>query len=355
MTQDLYWTYALNLIINSFLAFLTIALFIQLLIFIFRVKSPRFKAILLCIPLLKLALDPFLYDFQNWALLHQINPLEAEIGSRTLSVQLFSPTVDTGFTPFASAVRLLVNNGQTFTLADVAALSIAPEAARAIVIIAGLVSLTLLTVYIFRLRRSMKALSHIAKNASPCRRVLQNQQLIHKIRQVNSQLIISSDVEVPCAFGVFRKWICFPAELVNRFTQDEFEAITAHELDHLHWYDGVIRMLCHCFCTVFWWVPTGWWLNRMEFAQEMACDAKVRKFDMTTLDLASAIIKTAKATKGTPCPMFSTCIVQNGLTSKRLQLLLKEPLNKNNKFKWLQIALVGIIAASVFLGRFWIF
>ena len=355
MNQDLYWTYALNLIINSFLAFLTIGLFIQLLIVVFRVKAPRFKAILLCIPLLKLGFDPFLYDFKNWALLHQINPLESETGSRILSFQICSPSFSSILAPWTSNIRLLLNNNKTFTIADLAALSIPPSTVKGIVIIIGLVSIILLSFFIVQVIRSMRTLSDIAKKATVCKRPLQNQELIQKICKSNVQLLLSSHVIAPCAFGVFRKSICFPVKLIDRLTHDEFEAIIAHELDHLQWHDGIIRMICLCFSSIFWWIPTTWWVNHMKCNQEMSCDAKIHKFDMAPLNLASAILKTARATKGSPSLLYSTYFVEKSSISKRLQLLLEKPNTKKNKFKWIKVGIVGVIATSIFLGRFWIF
>lgn len=355
MIKELFWIYALNLIVNSFLAFLTIAFLIQLLIFVFRVRQPRLKSILLCIPLIKLILDPFLYDFQSWALMHQINPLEAEVGSRMISVQVGFPAAVTDFIPFVTAARFSLNNGQTFTPADIVALSIAPSVAKGIIIIAGVVSFALLGIYIFRLCESVKVLFRIAQNASFCKRAVQNQLLIRKMKQANSELITSFNIGVPCAFGIFRKRICFPSQLIDKLSQDEFEAIIAHELDHLRWYDGVVRVLCHLACILFWWVPTGWWMKRMEYTQETACDAKISKFNIAKLDLASAILKTAKATRRPTVPILSTCFIQDHSVLKRLQPLLEEPFGRNNKFKWVQIILVGGIAASIFLGRFWIF
>lgn len=355
MTQELLWTYALNLIVNSFLAFLTIAFFIQLLIFVFKVKQPRFKAVLLCVPLFKLLLDPFLYNFQNWALMHQINPLEAEVGSRVLTVQVCLPTNITDLFPPVTAIRFSLNNGQTFTPADIAALSIDPFVAKGLVIFFGAISFALFGVYLFRLCRSVRAQYNFTFNTSQCKRAVQNQLLIYKMKQTKIQLITSCNIGAPCAFGIFRKRICFPTQLIDALSQDEFEAIIAHELDHLCWYDGLVRLLCRLACALFWWIPTSWWLSRMEHTQEIACDAKISKFKIAKVDLASAIIKTAKAIRGSPLPMLFTCFVQSRSIQKRLQPLLEEPFSMNSRFKWLQMILGGTIAASIFLGRFWIF
>ena len=74
------------------------------------------------------------------------------------------------------------------------------------------------------------------------------------------------------------------------------------------------------------------------------------------LILACLTLTQAKALEyGVPIPVFSTCFVQGGLLSKRLQPLLEEPKEVSKIIKWVQICLVGFLAISFFLGRFWIF
>jgi|GEM_PF-5868624 len=95
MSHDLDWMYAFNLIVNSLLSFITLTVLIHLILALLPLEQPRFRAWIQCIPLLKMGIDPFLYDWENGALLHQINPLETEIGSRSLNATLafsFPPT-----------------------------------------------------------------------------------------------------------------------------------------------------------------------------------------------------------------------------------------------------------------------
>jgi beta-lactamase regulating signal transducer with metallopeptidase domain len=349
MTKDLIWTYMFNLIINSFLTFFTVAILIQLVIYLFRIRSPRVKVILLCIPFAKLAFDPFLYDFQNWALLQKINPMEVEIGSRSFSIQIGYP-LSTSF-----VIGLFVNNINTFSLADLAALSLNSFMIRGFVAIVLLITLGSFFILILRIYKSVSMLSAIVKNSSPCTRALQNQKLIKKIKGSHSQLILSSEIEVPCAFGVVDKWICFPEELVDDLTQEEFEPIIAHELDHLCWYDGVISMVMVSFSLLFWWIPTRRWLKQLEYTQEMACDSKSFNLEFTSLHLVSAMLKTTSAAKSRGSSMLSTCFIEKSSVMHRLEALSDGPLNKNTKSEWLKVSVAGVIVTTIFFGRFWIF
>lgn len=355
MTQELLWIYIFNLIVNSFLVFLTITVVMQLIMFFFRVKQPRFKAILLSIPIVKLAFDPFIYDFQNWALMQQINPLELEMGSRILSLGILCPGSDS--CSLATMIRLSVDNGQTFTPADVIAYSIPFFITKGIVLIVGGISVALFGIWLYRLSRSVKAISCLVKKAHSCNRPLKNPLLIRKIQRTKTQLISSPNITIPCAFGIFHARICFPTQLIDRLSQDEFEAIIVHELEHLRWFDGLIRLVCQGICTIFWWIPSRWSFRYMEDSQERACDTRISQFNITRLDLASAIIKTAKMAKRSTSLMISAYFVQNGSILKRIKPLLEVSTSnvKYSKFSWLQLILVGMIVVFIFLGRFWIF
>jgi beta-lactamase regulating signal transducer with metallopeptidase domain len=357
MTQDLLWAYAFNLLVNSALTFLTVAAFVRLLMFILRVKQPRLKVLFLCIPILKLVVDPFLYDFHNWALPQEINPIEAEAGSRMISVMLGYPTSIKQLTPIKTGIQLSMDQGQTFTPADLAALSFDPTLIKIVVTIAGAISLILLSVWLLQVFKSLRTLSIIRRHATPCTRLVQNQPLLHRIKQYKVQVILSSAIPVPCAFGILQKYIYFPLLLVDKLSQEEFEAIVAHELNHLRWYDGIARMLADLIGVLFWWIPSRKWLNTLEHYQERACDEGVISYHISKLDLASAIVKATKTAKNYIAPRPLTCFVQKGLTGKRLRALLTDELTnlRSRKFKWIYICLIGLAIHSVLFGRFWIF
>lgn len=337
MAQELIWIFLLNIIINSLLVFFTLSFLIQLLIFVFRVKEPRLKTILCGIPILKLIVDPFLYNFQSWSLFHHMNPLEAETGSRTLSVMLWFP---------ASAIRFSLSSEQTFTLADIVALSVNPLWIKGIVCIVGGISIFLLARWIYCLTQSVLLISEIKKQARACPRKITNQKLLQQIK--NIALIVSEEVDIPCAFGLS---ICLPAHLLNKYSQDEFEAVIAHELDHLRWWDGLTQTLFQGICMFFWWVPSRLWIKYVEHMQECACDSSVERFNINKLNLVSAIIKTAKETRNLSLP--ATCFIHRQTMIKRIQPLLDD--SRPIRLKWFLRILTGFIAASIIFGKFWIF
>src|SRR5579863_3920936 len=119
--MNLAWIYGFNIVINSLLAFFTVALLVKFLLWGFRIKQPRLQALALSLPLFKVGFDFFLYNFSRWALSSQINPLLCMPGTRAINVSL---TYSTPF-PLSSGIYFSVD-GKTFTIADVIALSIDP-------------------------------------------------------------------------------------------------------------------------------------------------------------------------------------------------------------------------------------
>jgi beta-lactamase regulating signal transducer with metallopeptidase domain len=356
MTPELYLVYAFNLVINSFLTFLTLVLFVEFLIFAFRIRQPRFRALMFLIPVIKLIIDPFFYNFDSWALTHQINPLEAEVGSRMLSVLICYPKSLAGFLPITTGIQFSVNDCQTFSLADIAALNLSPIIVKGVILIVGVVSFILLIIHLIRLVHAYRILSNLTLKAIPCSRILQNQKLVSRMNKTNIHLIISSTVSAPCSFGLICKRICFPNNFVETLSEGEFEAIIAHELNHLRWHDALIQWLCRCISCLFWWIPTQWYTRRIECAQEMACDSILNQFNISKLDLASAIVKVLKLNQNTrDIPLLSTCFAKDSYISTRLKFLVAESNEKNKLMGWLQIGVVVLIAVSLLFGTFWIF
>lgn len=358
MNQELFWTYGFNILINSTLSFLTVAFFVMLGLHVLRIREPRLRSFFMCIPFCKLILDLFLYDFSNWALNDHYNPLEAEPGSRMISLMLCFPGGIQGLIPLTAGIQLLVYDGRTFTLADVLSFCIHPVWIKSIVLTCATLSISFLIIWLFRLYKSFKKLNIILQSSEVCMRPIFNPALNFTLQKRRIHLCVSSDVNVPCALGIFKKYILFPADLLHELTQGEFEAIVAHELDHLHWQDCSIRLISRMLTILFWWIPTGWWLNRLEQSQEYACDHKIKQFNLSKIDLASSILKSVQLTKKTsPClPLSIPCFINQKPLTNRIQLILEEE-GPPKKFilKWLKNCLVGVLMGAILFGKFWIF
>lgn len=351
MTNDLFWIFAFNILINSVLAFVTATFFIKLLFFVLRIKQPRLRALFLTVPLFKVILDPFLYDFSNWALRFAINPIEAEVGSRMITAMVSLME----FIPIA-AIQFLVNESRTFTIADVTALSLSPFVVKSTVVVAASVSLILLCRWLNKFKKSTEEFVELLRGSKELKLPILNPLLFRAIKKRGITILASKDIEVPCAGGLLEKYIIFPDLFMGHLSQEEFEAIVAHELDHLRWYDCSVRIVGELICTLFWWLPSKRWKLQLEQAQEHACDSNSAKFNIAPLNLASAIFKVSSWIKKGDLQLPVTHFVSPCFALKRVQAILREKKEEN---KWLKILVQVVTSAvwinAVFFGRFWIF
>jgi beta-lactamase regulating signal transducer with metallopeptidase domain len=345
--MNLAWIYSFNILINSALAFLTVALLVKFLIWAFRIQQPRIVALALSVPLFKVGFDFFLYNFSRWALNSQINPLLCTPGTRLLSV-VFSPPTSLYF-PFNTGIYFSVEGGKTFTIADIIALSIDPLWIKLIVSFVFSVSVGLGILRLFQALRARKLVKKILHNALPCLRFL-SASLEEALKKSKVQIFISTEIDVPCAV---RRSIIFPETLLDKLSQAEFEAICVHELDHLFWKDSALRTAQSLLATLFWWIPTQWWNSRLELAQELACDTKVSKFNLLPIDLASAIAKTARSTQTSCLPVMY--FVQKGRLLGRIKALVNPAKQRSWGFILLQSLFVFGCLTVIFFGQFWIF
>jgi len=331
MSLELFWTYAFNFIFNSFFVFFTSLLLCKLVAFIFCIKQPRLKALLFCVPFLKLILDGFLYyDTSNWALFHSVDPRFAAENSRSFGAAI-------GFFPYMIPSLQFSMEGHAlfFTLADLLALTMGASWTMAVVLSISSLSFLKGIYFFLKLRRSKKEI---------------NKLLRHSI-SISKEVALSSHIAVPCAVGVFKRKILFPKHLMSKLSLAEFNAVLAHEKSHLVWHDALVRLVMQFFAAMFWWIPTNKTLKKIENWQEEACD----QVGKNSLELASALVKVARFTNQQPVGVAVLCFVSQSDVSRRIQLLLKEEKPQMFILKWVQRAAIAFMALGIILGVFWIF
>lgn len=350
--------FILNVFLNSFLAFFTAALLIEAIIFLFRIKQGRVAALLRMIPILKLPLDLCLYDFSRWSYIQGVNPLNCEEGTRTLSV-LFgwaSAPSDWLFLPINSAIQFTVPGNMTFTISDVIGYAMNPNHLKIFSI-----SLVLLCICFFMRKlvvyhRCIKALNSIAANSEPITKKMRNHQLIARLKKGKYSIFASSVLNgSPFVAGLLSPIIYIPSHLSECLSRKEYEAVLAHEIEHIRNRDVFIRFVLDIITSIFWWIPTKWLRNRIEEGQEISCDYQCRKYGVDSVDLASAICKAAKHAQNQPPHVFAHHLTQHK-TLKRVKMLV-QPLSKRfQKVSFICSCLAASIAFLLILfGRFWMF
>ena len=92
------------------------------------------------------------------------------------------------------------------------------------------------------------------------------------------------------AYG--RRKIVIPKKLMCLLSQEEFESVIAHELEHLRWCDPFLKISLYIVSAFFWWIPVNRWLKKIDDEQEQACDASIAQYQCRNEELASALFKT---------------------------------------------------------------
>lgn len=86
-------------------------------------------------------------------------------------------------------------------------------------------------------------------------------------------VVISSGLCGPIAFGVLRPTIGLPGRFAEQFDRSQQEALLAHELGHLAAHDPAWQMLADVVAAALWWHPLVWWSrHELRSASELAAD-----------------------------------------------------------------------------------
>jgi beta-lactamase regulating signal transducer with metallopeptidase domain len=83
----------------------------------------------------------------------------------------------------------------------------------------------------------------------------------------------SAQIEVPCAFGLFKSYVLLPASAMMGLTPGQAEALIAHELAHIARHDVFFNLVQVCMETILFYHPVVWWLSmQIRVAREQSCD-----------------------------------------------------------------------------------
>ncbi|MBA3722369.1 MAG: M56 family metallopeptidase [Parachlamydiaceae bacterium] len=350
--------FLLNITLNSLLAFFTAFLLIELLIFLFRIKQGRSASYLRTIPILKLCLDLFLYDFSRWAYLQELNPLNAEKGSRTLTATIGSFNSNNDFLfPSPLTINFSMSGNQTFTISDIIGHLIPIYFLNFFAILFMIVTAVILLKNLVHFYITNKYFNEIIQSKETHERKIQNVQLNSYINKSPFDIVISTKLHSSLfVTGIFSPKIFISKNLYSNLSQNEFEAALGHEIEHIRYKDSLVRFILVIICSIFWWVPTKWLRNKIEQGQEIGCDLRSKAYGIDPVDLVSAICKVAKQNSKEKPPAFAYQLAKKHKIHKRINALLTIAPKRFKKIRFILTASAVCVAFfGIFLGRFWIF
>lgn len=189
--------------------------------------------------------------------------------------------------------------------------------------IAGAVALT-----IWRLRQWRAAIA-LAKQATPLNSGREADALARAVRKSTCTRAIDlrqgNSTRTPGIVGVFAPAIVWPAGLAERLTDDELEAVLAHEIVHVERYDNLVAWLQIAAETLFWFYPLTWWLGtRIVNERERACDEEVVHMGTDAQSYAKGILEVCNFCLRSPAA-FVAGVGGSNLTRRIEQILTAPP------------------------------
>ncbi len=328
--------YLLSVATSTLLAFFTVAFAVEFAIAIFPKCTHRLRSLLRMLPLLAVPLDLMLRRFciSNW-----INPLSCSCCLHKFILEILCPPLST--------IVSLSNHLPLRSLPD-HWISILTSSAAATFLV---MTLLLILRRLLQVLISLWNLRCMAKQALPCERPIVNTKLFKALRRHNVAVLISQQVLTPLA--TFTRKIYLPEKLICLLTQNEFEAVIAHELEHLKWRDPATRFLLRSIAALFWWVPSRDWLKKWEGDQETACDQSTAVYGITSDHLATALVKATKGNASFPTTLgaqseTATCAktTTHPVLLRLQQILGVAPMERE---KLLGLNLLGVALGAIIL------
>lgn len=296
-------------------------------------------------------IDPFLYDFSAWALAKNINPLSAPVGTRTLTAAVHYAEIKS-WIPCCLKLQMHTEHGATFTVADLLFLCCNSCWLRAGLITVAGIALIRGVMSAIRWRKSQLLLATFVDDAEPCLREILNQVLKARLEKARVQVIQHEGAESPFCYTKC-PFIVFPKTLVNQLSQTEYEAILAHEMEHIRWKDNILKQIIHVIQSLLWWLPLRKLLRSVDYSVETACDRAVEKYEIDPLVLGDSLLKTARFKKSIEHLSFCYFAGEHNIVRRVRQLAI----GKRDQRALVAIQMLCMTLASIALlsARLWLF
>jgi len=148
----------------------------------------------------------------------------------------------------------------------------------------------------------------------------------------------------PGILGVIRPVLLWPRTMSGRLTDEQLEAVVAHELCHLRRRDNLTALFHLIIQTVFWFHPLVWWIGaRLIAERERACDEAVIRGGSARETYAESILKTCQFFVESPLACVSG--VTGADLKKRIEdIMTNESMTTTALWKKTLLTAAGVIA-----------
>jgi len=119
------------------------------------------------------------------------------------------------------------------------------------------------------------------------------------------QLVFSERQTSPMTWGVVSHKILLPKNAAD-WTAERRRLVLAHELAHVKRNDGLIQLLVHGVCCVYWFNPLVWYAaHRIRVERERACDDQVLNLGTGAADYAEHLLQVVRGLRARQASSFA--------------------------------------------------
>ena len=157
--------------------------------------------------------------------------------------------------------------------------------------------------------------------------------------------ILASETSLePGVFGILHPKLLWPRAISERLTDEQLEAVLAHELCHLRRGDNLAAMLHIAVQTIFWFHPLTWWIGaRLMDERERACDEDVIRRGSEREIYAESILMTCQFFVESPLPCVSG-VTGSDLKKRIEDIMTKDSVSSVAIWKKGLLTLAGVVA-----------
>jgi len=162
------------------------------------------------------------------------------------------------------------------------------------------------------------------------------------------RLLSSSTAAVPMVIGWLKPVILIPTRIVSGFSEDQIEAILAHELAHVRRYDYLVNFLQTLVETLLFFHPAVWWVGaQLRKEREHCCDDMAAEIAGDAVGYAQALAA-LEGMRVSAEPSLSMAVDGGSLIGRVRRLVGCEEAQRP---VWpVLVALSGMIASLLWVG-----
>ena len=152
-------------------------------------------------------------------------------------------------------------------------------------------------------------------------------------------------LQAPAVIGWFRPVVFLPVSALTGLSEDQLEAVIAHELAHIERFDPFVNVFQVCVETLLFYHPAIWWLNRKIRAErEHCCDDRAVALCGDAMEYARAL---TLMEQWRSAPVFAMAANRGPLTERIVRVLGLKTLGAGMRGIGLTSSLLCLAAALI--------